>query len=190
MRKLLLALVMPIVFLSTVELAQSDDRSKDNLDTADNAVTVNVVFGRFGFLSNPDVSPTSCKVEMQLNQATFIEHIEELKALGLLNSDITRTAVNLMPNTLSMAFAMQMVPAATKEIFERNNNVNRCEFFQKVTTIDDYGNDKSIMMFSYWFTREVYKKINWDNFPAQNMPKVAPKFQFSQEFMVMTIREH
>ncbi|MGO8779164.1 MAG: hypothetical protein ACLQKK_09675 [Rhodomicrobium sp.] len=190
MRKLLLAaLVVPTVFLSTAALSQSDDGSKDNLGTADNTATVSVVFGRFGFSSNPDTSPSSCKVEMQLNQATFVKHIDELKAIGLLNSELTQTTVNLMPNTLSMAFAMEIVPVATKEIFERNQDINRCQFFQKVTITDDYGNDKSVLMFSYWFTRELYKKINWDNFPAQNMPKVAPKFQFSREFALMTMGE-
>ncbi len=97
--------------------------------------------------------------------------------------------INSKPNMLSMAFVLEMLPVATKEIYDNNKDVDRCEFSQSLSSVDDYGNDKEILMLTYEFTRALYKKINWDNFQAQNMMKVAPKFHMSSEFGVGLMRE-
>ena len=109
--------------------------------------------------------------------------------MGMLNPDITQTKINSEPNMLSMAFALQMLPVATKEVYESNKEVDRCEFSQSLSSIDDYGNDKKITMLTYQFTRALYKKINWDNIQAQSMMKIAPKFHMSPEFGIILMKE-
>jgi hypothetical protein len=135
------------------------------------------------------VTASSCNVEMGLNQKTFIENLPQLQQIGLLNRDITQTQINSEPNMLSMAFAIQMLPVATKEIYENNKKVDRCEFSQSLSSIDDYGNDKKIKVLTYEFTRALYKKINWDNIPTQGMMKIAPKFHMSPEFGIILMKE-
>lgn len=82
-----------------------------------------------------------------------------------------------------------MIPAATKSLYDENAVADKCLFIQTITIIDDYGNDKTIPALSYNFTRDIYKKINWDNFPNQNMIKVAPGFRFDPEFQALVSRE-
>jgi hypothetical protein len=60
---------------------------------------------------------------------------------------------------------------------------------QTVTIIDDYGNDKTVHAASYTFTRALFKKINWDNFSAINMMKIAPGFEFDPEFKAVSSEE-
>lgn len=109
--------------------------------------------------------------------------------MGMLNPDITQTRINSEPNMLSMAFALQMLPVATKEVYENNKEVDRCEFLQSLSSIDDYGNDKKITVLTYQFTRALYKRINWDNVQAQSMMKIAPKFHMSPEFGIILMKE-
>jgi hypothetical protein len=155
----------------------------------DNSVDVNAVFGRYGFSSLPHVTGSSCSVELSLNQKTFIENFDELKQIGLMNRDISQTMINSKPDFLSMGFVVQMLPVATKEIYDDNKNVDRCKFSQSLSSVDDYGNDKKILMLTYEFTRALYKKINWDSFQAQAMMKVAPKFHLGPEFGANLMKE-
>lgn len=83
-----------------------------------------------------------------------------------------------------------MLPVATKPVYEENANADKCSFEQTVTILDDYGNNKTVRAFSYNFTRAIYRKINWDNFPAQNMIKVAPGFRINLEFQAIVSGEH
>ena len=165
-----------------------DDNSSEGTKT-DDSVNVNTVFGRYGFSSSPHVTASSCSVELTLNQKTFIENIDDLKQMHLMNREISQTMINSKPNFLSMAFAFEMLPVATKEIYDENKNVDRCQFSQSLSSTDDYGNDKKILMLTYEFTRALFKKINWDNFQAQSMMKVAPKFHINSEFGAIVVRE-
>lgn len=147
--------------------------------------TINAVFGRFGFHSDPKVSSAGCSVHMNLDQKEFLAHFHEIQKIGLMNDMLDSSKVNTEPNTLSMGFLFVMLPTATKDIYEENVDADKCSFSQTMTILDDYGNDKTILALSYTFTRAIYKKINWDNFPNQNMMKVAPGFRFSPEFQTM-----
>jgi hypothetical protein len=151
---------------------------------------VNLVFGRYGFHSDPKISTTGCNVLMQLDQKTFLDTFQETHKLGLMNETLDRSKVTTEPNTLSLAFLFQMLPAATKTVYEENANADKCSFEQSITILDDYGNDKTILALSYNFTRAIYGKINWDNFPNQNMIKVAPGFRINPEFQAIVSGEH
>jgi hypothetical protein len=165
-----------------------EENSSEGAKT-DNSVTVSTVFGRYGFSSSPHLTASSCSVELELNQKTFIDNIDELKQMRLMNREISQTMMNSKPNFLSMAFGVEMLPVATKELYDNNKDADRCEFLLSLSSIDDYGNDKRILMLSYEFTSALFRKINWDNFQAQSMMKVAPKFRINPEFGANIVRE-
>jgi hypothetical protein len=175
-----------VIALAGVFLSSIASRAEDNQDQQS---TVNMVFGRFGFHIDPKVSGTKCIVHMNLNQKIFLDNFQTIKKLGLLNENLDNSAVFKEPNTLSMAFLFQMIPPATKSVYDENATANNCSFEQTITILDDYGNDKTVPALSYTFTRAIYSKINWDNFPNQNMVKVAPGFRFTPEFQSMVSGE-
>ena len=106
-----------------------------------------------------------------------------------MNQDISETTLNTQPNMISMGFIFQMLPVATKEVYDNNKGADHCVFTQSLSVVDDYGNDKKILMFSYNFTRALYNKINWDHFPAQNMVKVGPEFHFNPRFAARIVKD-
>jgi hypothetical protein len=154
-----------------------------------NPVDVNAVFGRYGFSITPHATGSSCSVTMTLAEKTFVDSIPELKQIGLLNNELTQTAINSKPNMISMAFVIEMLPVATREVYDSNKNVDICEFSQSLLAVDDYGNDKKIPMLTYEFSRSLYKKVNWDKFQAQNLMKIAPKFHSAPEFAQVLLKE-
>jgi hypothetical protein len=147
------------------------------------------VFGRFGFHSGPIVSASVCSVRMNLDQKTFLDHFQEIQKIGLLNDRLDQSRVYTQPTTLSMGLIFVIIPTVTKNIYEDNDGADKCSFSQTITILDDYGNDKTVPVLTYTFTRAIYQRINWDNFPNQNMIKVAPGFRFSPEFQAMVSDE-
>jgi hypothetical protein len=189
MRISLLVALLALAFAYTPAISGENEAANDTAATDSGKVSVNDVFGRYGFSSAPHVTSSVCNVEMGLNQQKFLDNIGELQKLGVLNPDLTQTTINLKPNSLSLAFALQSIPVATKEVYDNNKDADRCEFSQSMVIVDEYGNNKKLLMFSYHFTRAIYQKINWDNFLSQNMLKVAPKFHFSSEFQSVVVKE-
>jgi hypothetical protein len=187
MRICLLAAASALIAALTMPALAGDDNSAEG--AAPEAVTVTAVFGRYGFSSVPNVTASSCSVEMYLDQKTLLEHFDELQKIGLMNQDISQTTINTEPNLVSMGFAFQMLPVATKEAYDNHKDADHCEFKQWLTIVDDYGNNKKILMLTYHFTRAIYEKINWDQFPPRNMMKVALGFQFDPGFEASIISE-
>ena len=99
---------------------------------------VNIAFGRYGFHSDPKVSTTGCNVLMNLDQKTFLDTFQEIHEHGHMNEPLDRSKVNIEPNTLSLAFLSQMLPAATKTVYQENPNADNC-YFEQTITIENIG---------------------------------------------------
>ncbi|MBV9755857.1 MAG: hypothetical protein JO047_02270 [Alphaproteobacteria bacterium] len=152
-------------------------------------IDVNSVFGRFGYATTSKIDQKSCQITLKLDQKAFIEKVPMLQAMQLLNPDITQTKINTEPTVLSMAFSLNMAPVAIKEVYDENPGVDRCSFRQNVAVVDDYGNDRDEWFFSFAFSRQLYKRINWDKFPPQNLMKIAPEFRFNPVVMMKANNE-
>lgn len=83
-----------------------------------NRANANDVFGSFGFHSSTDAARSSCTVKMVLKKGAFIDKVPQLQALGLLNKELTQTKINSMPNSLAMAFAVQITPVVIKNFMK------------------------------------------------------------------------
>lgn len=93
---------------------------------------VNMIFGHFGFHAAPPVSPNKCIVHMTLNQKMFLHNFARIKKIWLLNQSLDNSEVFKQPNTLSMAFLFQIMPPATKNLYEGNENADSCLFEQSI----------------------------------------------------------
>ena len=54
-------------------------------------------------------------------------------------------------------------------------------FKQYVTGNDDLGNARRELAFSFSFSRDLYLKINWDNFEYFKLPVVAHQFALAPD---------
>jgi hypothetical protein len=163
--------------------------SSSRADEKPSVGTINEVFGMFGVEQTADISPKTCKIALTLDRSKFIEGIPVLKKFGILNEGLTQTAINSKPFTLAMAFAIQVASAALQQAYENNATADKCAFQQTVRAVDDYGNDKTIKMFSFSFSREIANKIKWEKFQSSNLLKIAPQFAFSPEYMSLVKSE-
>lgn len=156
--------------------AQSDNSEKPSL-------SVNQVFGVFGFTTSTSIDHGPCRVTSTLDKQAFLQKVPALQALGMLNPDLTMADINTKPAMLAAAFAMQMTPVVTKETFENNPSVNICSFVVNLKEANVYGHTVDDNILSYSFDRATFDKINWDQFDATNMPKVAQRFLLNPEMM-------
>lgn len=152
-------------------------------------ISISDAFGRFGYTTDR-VPGNACGIVMSLDREAFIRAVPLLKAMELLNPEyVTQTRLNTEPTTLATGFAIQMAPLVVKELYDKSKGITNCSFQQVIKIQDDYGNDKTEVLFSFDFSQDLYKKINWDKFTAQNIIKVAPKFAFGIPAMLQIKKE-
>jgi hypothetical protein len=158
-------------------------------DAEKKGVTINDVFERFGFTTSGMGSSVPCHVTGAIDKKTFLRQIPLLQSMGMLNRDLTQTDINAKPTMLTMAWALQMAPVVTKEIFENNPKVNSCALDFVVKEYDVYGHMVDSKLFAYTFDRATFKKIDWDHFESQNMAAVAHNFSLDPSIMARVERE-
>jgi hypothetical protein len=156
--------------------AQSDDSTKPTLG-------VNDVFGGFDFTMSTSIDHGSCRVTSTLDKSAFLQNVPTLQTLQMLNPDLTTTDINTKPTMLAAAFTLQMTPVVTKETFEKNPDTNICLFVVNLKEANIYGHTVDDNILSYTFDRATFDKINWDQFEAGNMPKVARQFLLNLQMM-------
>jgi hypothetical protein len=138
----------------------------------------------FGYTTSR-VAGKKCAISINLDQVKFIQSVPQLKAMGVLNADLVdQTMVNTHPETLAVAFLMEMAPLTVKESFDSDGSLQSCSFTDYVIGQDDYGNDRRAAAFSFEFTRAIYGKVNWDRLDTARFPKIAPGFAFVPGFML------
>ena len=140
-------------------------------------------FSAFGYTHIKPTPGKPCVVETVLSEDDFIKAIPALQKIGILNPDLTQTAINTKPHMIESAFTLQTAPVATRDLFEKNEKIITCQFRQMLTDTDDYGADRKRLMFSYKFDRATNNRVKWDNLKTANFPKIAPEFKFELWFM-------
>ena len=142
-----------------------------------------VAFTAFGFTRVKSIPNKPCIVESVLKEDDFIEAIPKLQKVGILNPDITQTAINSKPHMMESAFTMQMAPVVTHDLFEKNEKVMTCQFRQVLSDVDDYGTERKRLMFSYKFDRATDSRVKWDTLKTTGFLRIAPGFKFEPWFM-------
>lgn len=149
-------------------------------DATAEAMSVGEIFGAFGYSADPGaIDAKTCNLALNLDQKTFVPKIPDLQKMGLLNDELTQAKINSEPNTLSLAFIVQVMPVAVEQIYKEHKNADRCHFTQYLTIVDDYGNDKKLLAASFDFTRALFARINWTKFESAKLVRIAPNFRFA-----------
>ena len=144
--------------------------------------TVALDFARLGFSSVPSVSETSCSVAMNLGESTFLAHLDEIKALDILNQNELPNRIDQMPETLAMAFALQVAPSVTETLYRGNAGVDVCQFTQYMTAPDAEGIARPMRVFSYGFSRAQFAKTDWAAVTSERFIRSTTSLRFDREF--------
>jgi hypothetical protein len=179
MRKIAFRLLVGVVLLL----------STSALRVADAQEGMNTTLSQFGFVSTKPIVGKPCVIESTLIEADYLSSIPMLKKVGILNPDITQTYINMKPRLLESAFVLEMAPNVVRSVFDEDARVTACQSRQILSDVDDYGNDRKRLMFSYEFDSATYKKVNWDKFDPRKFRNIASGFKFEIWFMQETSEE-
>jgi hypothetical protein len=168
MKKIILFLVSIIIFLLLMTKIVLADES---FDLAQKIKPYGISFEQ---LNN--------YVEIYVNKNQVLSHFKKLQDLGLFNPDITQTQLNEAPilssTIIGMYFSVVIIP-----YIYRTTNSDYLFFNLNLITPDSYGKDETQLCVPFNFSRELYNKINWDNFDTPNILKVVPNLIYSPWYL-------
>ena len=120
-----------ILLACAVALSPLPTWANDAPETA--KATVALDFARLGFRATPLMSDGRCELTMTLDSRTFLAHVGELEKIGLINRDEAPKRIDAMPDTLAMAFLLQMAPGQTEKLYRTTPMADLCHFTQYLT---------------------------------------------------------
>lgn len=119
------------------------------------------------------------KIEVLIDQATALQAIPLLQKGGMLNPDLTQTFINVHPNAVTLVLATTMTALELNDAYT-NSNIDQAEVEGIMLKVDDFGHKQRVPLFSFWFDRSIFSKIDWNNFEPGNIAKVSRHFQYSE----------
>lgn len=121
-------------------------------------------------------------VNIIINKDQALAAIPVLQKTGEINPDITQD--QLTSNSTKYAgFAGLFATAGIVPYIYKNSNLDVLNFNGYLMEADDYGNTHKKPLFSFSFDRKLFNKINWENFKAASLEKVAYSFKLSNWYM-------
>lgn len=139
--------------------------------------------GSFGALMNFNQNSKPAVLTEIFDVQKMTKLIPTFQSMGLMNPDISQTAMNIMPVTLNGVVAVEMTSSTTLVIYQKTPiDLLHINAFMRI--VDDYGRQKDVPIFSCRFTRALYKKIDWNHFNSASFPKVAASFKYSPWYMM------
>jgi hypothetical protein len=118
-----------------------------------------------------------CVISVSVDRAKVDSDFTKLQKIGLLNPDITQTFMNTHRNPAPIAMATQLAVMTIISKY-KTTAIDKCAFVANLLVPDEFGNAKPIALFGFGFDRQLFDKINWDNFENSNLPKVS--YQYKQ----------
>lgn len=130
----------------------------------------------FGCSASRKPEHSATAISVTCDQKKFLVEMPALQKLGLINPDITQTQLNSTPDLYATGFLLMMTDSLIQPLY-RDKKVGTTTWDAGLVVPDLYGNTKREKVFSFKFTRKLNDRINWDNFSATNLPKIAPEFR-------------
>lgn len=131
------------------------------------------VFSKYGVNYNLNGN----NIDIVIDREKALQSIPILKAIGIMNPDISQTEINESPTIYAGLVGLLMMPEIIVDIYKTNNNVDNLKFTSYLLVADNYGNNKKHQIYSFNFDRHLYEKINWNNFSSEKLVKIAPNFK-------------
>lgn len=122
---------------------------------------------------------TNGTLEINVDQKTALDNVSSLQLVDAIDPNITQDEVNTHPITYSGTIALYYTAQILINVYKIPTN-NDLHINIYLLTPNDFGNKDKHLIISFDFNRELFQKINWPNFPAQNLEKVTNNFKFDQ----------
>jgi hypothetical protein len=140
-------------------------------------------FEMFGVSASYKSNSVITNLLIRADRAKFIKAVPEMKAIQLMNDEISQGWINLHQTLFSGVFLLRFTPALVHELYTSKPEIDKSDIRGVMTVVDDYGSENVHDVFSCKFDKALHKRINWEHFREENFAKVAPQFRFSQWYM-------
>ncbi|MGS0646975.1 hypothetical protein ACU81Q_05010 [Komagataeibacter melomenusus] len=132
-----------------------------------------------------------CRVEMSINQATFLAHMPEMVQAGLFNTQVTPALQKQIPHYLMNTVQVDVTPGFVHTLFTQRGAPASCHFDWFYTAPDGTRHP----MVGFDMTRAADARIDWahlrfgDMAAATRNPVIDPRFDalVNQETVDVTI---
>ncbi|MGY6768112.1 hypothetical protein [Komagataeibacter sp. NFXK3] len=134
---------------------------------------------------------TPCRVEMSINQTTFLAHMPEMIQAGLFNTQVTPALQKQIPHYLMNTLQIDVTPGFVHALFTQRGAPASCHFDWFYTAPDGTRHP----MVGFDMTRAADARIDWahlrfgDMAAATRNPVIDPRFDalVNQETVDVTI---
>lgn len=114
------------------------------------------------------------------------EMIPGMQAAGLMDPDLTKMEISNQPivhaTGAAIIVASTVVRTAYEDAYQDSKTLDRLKVQANLEAPDDFGHLHEHPIFSFTFSRALYRKIDWKHFQIIKLPEIAPGFQFSPWF--------
>lgn len=126
---------------------------------------------------------------MSCDEATIIGQAPELQERGVLNPDLTQTAINLDRIGIAGAVTFTATTVALKDVYAQNASLDRLKVRAILIVPDLYGHLDPRPIFTFGFDRALYNRIDWSHFDQTNLAQISKGFAFSPWYQEELTRE-
>ncbi|KTC93236.1 hypothetical protein [Legionella cincinnatiensis] len=120
-------------------------------------------------------------LSVYIDQNKILKNISKLQKKGIVDRNLTNTEISFYETQLAAMSSIPYVTQLIKNLYHSNNKKDQIHIISYVLTTDLYGNKIKSFCYSFNFNRQLYQKINWKNFQANNIVKIAPDFAVSEQ---------
>lgn len=120
-----------------------------------------------------------------IDQNKILKNISKLQKKGIIDRNLTNTEISFYETQLVAMTSIPYITQVIKNLYHSNNKNDQIHIISYLLTTDLYGNNIKLFCYSFNFNRQLYQKINWQNFQANNIVKIAPDFTVSEQCKVI-----
>lgn len=119
------------------------------------------------------------KLSFFIDQKELLKTIPKLQKTGFIDANLTPTEIGFYQSLLAATVSLGYATSIVKNIYLIDKDIDLIKVDAYLISPDLYGNTGKTFCYSFDFDRNLYQRINWKKFQADNIKLIAPNFRTS-----------
>lgn len=134
-------------------------------------------FANVGCITQEGKSGHTAQILILCDQQKVIEAVPLLQKMGMMNPDISQTALNMMPGAIASSFMMEAASGMVDPYYQ-SHSADVTAWEGDLVVANNFGHMRRMPIFGFRFNRALDHRVNWGNMNFQRLEKIAPGFHF------------
>lgn len=118
-------------------------------------------------------------LDILIDQNKALDSIPLMQRMNNMSYQVTQTEINSKPAYYACSVGLFYTVLLIPHLYQTNEQIDYTQVNAYLLSTDLYGNSVKNPIFSFHINRNLYSKINWNDFNFLNLIKITPDFQFS-----------